>query len=180
VVFPPPHTFDPSFIALVRSSVPPLPTLWNRMQPGSSHVQTGENRGHDSERSFAGLRPSREHPTRFALCSSIRCTMRGMSNRGERLKPKVRQLKRVLRKISGYLDDLWICPRSGTYLDVTVLTLLSKSLALSRSTVCLVQNGFNNVQSAWARCGHRSFSPRHEDGSGLGIEAPCPSRLAGV
>jgi hypothetical protein len=77
--------------------------------------------------------------------------MHGMSNRREQLKPKVRQLKRVLSKISGYLDDQWICPRSGSYLDVTVLTLLSKSLALSRSTVCLVQNGFSEEAFATSR-----------------------------
>jgi hypothetical protein len=77
--------------------------------------------------------------------------MHGMSNRREQLKPKVRQLKRVLKKIGSYLDAQWICPRSGTYLDVTVLTLLSKSLALSRSTVCLVQNGFSEEAFATSR-----------------------------
>jgi hypothetical protein len=74
-----------------------------------------------------------------------------MSNRHEQLKPKVRQLKRILNKISRYLDDQWIYPRKGTYLDVTVLTLLSKSLALSRSTVCLVQNGFREEAFAASR-----------------------------
>jgi hypothetical protein len=57
-------------------------------------------------------------------------------------------LKRLLTNISNYLDEQWIYPREGTYLDATVLTLLSKSIALSRSTVCLVQNGF--VEEAFA------------------------------
>lgn len=65
-----------------------------------------------------------------------------MSIQQEQLKPKVRQVKRILNKISRYLDEQWFCPRKGTYLDEAVLTLLSKSLALSRSTVCLIQNGF--------------------------------------
>jgi len=91
--------------------------------------------------------------TGFSFCSSYlcRCRIRGMSNRHEQLKPKVRQLKRILNKISRYLDDQWIYPRKGTYLDVTVLTLLSKSLALSRSTVCLVQNGFSEEAFAASR-----------------------------
>jgi hypothetical protein len=65
-----------------------------------------------------------------------------MSDRREQLKPRVRQVKRILAKITRYLNDQWFHPREGAYLDATVLTLLSKSLALSRSTVCLIQNGF--------------------------------------
>ncbi len=74
-----------------------------------------------------------------------------MSNRREQLKPKVRQVKGVLTKITSYLDQQWICPRGGRYLDATVLTLLSKSLALARSTVCLVQNGFGEEAFAASR-----------------------------
>jgi len=57
-------------------------------------------------------------------------------------------------KIIRYLDHQWICPRKGVYLDnldTTVLTLLSKSLALARSTVCLVQNGFDEEAFAASR-----------------------------
>jgi hypothetical protein len=75
----------------------------------------------------------------------------GMRSRREQLKPKIRRLKRVLNRINRYLDDLLIYPRGGTYLDATVLTLLSKSLALSRSTVCLVQNGFGEEAFAASR-----------------------------
>jgi hypothetical protein len=74
-----------------------------------------------------------------------------MSNRREQLKPKVRQVTRVLNKITRYLDQQWICPRKGIYLDATVLTLLSKSLALARSTGCLVQNGFHEEAFASSR-----------------------------
>jgi hypothetical protein len=74
-----------------------------------------------------------------------------MSSRREQLKPKVRQVKRVLTKIIRYLDQQWISPRNGIYLDATVLTLLSKSLALARSTVCLVQNGFDEEAFASSR-----------------------------
>jgi hypothetical protein len=74
-----------------------------------------------------------------------------MLSRPEQLKPKVRQLERILHKISQYLDDQWMCPRKGAYLDVTVLTLLSKSLTLSRSTLCLVRNGFTEEAFASSR-----------------------------
>src|SRR5271169_204425 len=74
-----------------------------------------------------------------------------MSNRREQLKRKVRQVKRVLTKITRYLDRQWICPRRGIYLDTAVLTLLSKSLALARSTVCLVENGFDEEAFASSR-----------------------------
>jgi hypothetical protein len=74
-----------------------------------------------------------------------------MLNRHEQLKSKIRQLKRVLNKVNRYLDEQWICPRRNTYLDVTVLTLLSKSLALARSTVCLVQNKFGEEAFATSR-----------------------------
>jgi hypothetical protein len=74
-----------------------------------------------------------------------------MSNRHEKLKPKIRRLKEILNKVSRYLDDQWIYPRRNTYLDLTVLTLLSKSLALARSTVCLVQNGFGEEAFATSR-----------------------------
>jgi hypothetical protein len=67
------------------------------------------------------------------------------------LKPRVRQAKRVLSNITRYLDEQWICPRKGVFLDTTVLTLLSKSLALARSTVCLVQNGFSEEAFASSR-----------------------------
>lgn len=73
-----------------------------------------------------------------------------MSTRQE-LKSHVRQVKGLLNKIICYLDDQWLCPRKGIYLDTTVLTLLSKSLALARSTVCLVQNGFHEEAFASSR-----------------------------
>lgn len=56
---------------------------------------------------------------------------------------KVRQVSKILNQIHSYLDDQWFHPRSGSFLDVAVLTLLSKSLALARSTVCLVKGGFD-------------------------------------
>jgi hypothetical protein len=56
---------------------------------------------------------------------------------------KVRQVSRVLNRVQSYLDAQYFHPRRGSYLDATVLTLLSKSLALARSTVCLVQSGFD-------------------------------------
>jgi len=74
-----------------------------------------------------------------------------MSNRRQQLAPRVRRLKRVLATIGHYLDDQHFYPREGAYLDATVLTLLSKSLALSRSTVCLVQNGFGEEAFATSR-----------------------------
>jgi hypothetical protein len=74
-----------------------------------------------------------------------------MPSGSQQLAPKVRQVRRLLRKISRYLDDQWIYPRVGIYLDATVLTLLSKSLALARSTVCLVQNGFGEEAFATSR-----------------------------
>lgn len=74
-----------------------------------------------------------------------------MLDRREQLVPKVRQLKRVLSRIEQYLDHQQIYPRERTYLDSTVLTLLSKSLALARSTVCLVQNGFGEEAFATTR-----------------------------
>ena len=80
-----------------------------------------------------------------------RCNIHGMSSRREELKLKVRQVKGVLNKIIRCLDNQWICPRKGIYLDTTVLTLLSKSLALARSTVCLVQNGFDEEAFAASR-----------------------------
>ena len=89
---------------------------------------------------------------KFHFCSSIGGrTIHRMSTRREQLKPKVRQVKRVLNKIIRYLDQQWICPRAGVCLDTTVLTLLSKSLALARSTVCLVQNGFHEEAFASSR-----------------------------
>jgi hypothetical protein len=48
-----------------------------------------------------------------------------------------------LNRIHSYLDAQWFHPRSGSLLDVAMLTLLSKSLALARSTVWLVQGGFD-------------------------------------
>jgi hypothetical protein len=74
-----------------------------------------------------------------------------MSTRREQLKPKIRKVKSVLNRVIRYLDRQWICPRRGSYLDTTVLTLLSKSLALARSTVCLVQNGFDEEAFASSR-----------------------------
>lgn len=56
-----------------------------------------------------------------------------------------------MSKIIRYLDTQWMCPRKGSYLDTTVLTLLSKSLALARSTVCLVENGFHEEAFASSR-----------------------------
>ena len=63
----------------------------------------------------------------------------------------LRRLNRVLNKIHTYLDAQWFHPRTRTYLDATVLTLLSKSLALARSTACLVQNGFDEEAFASSR-----------------------------
>ncbi len=63
----------------------------------------------------------------------------------------LRRLDRVLNKINTYLDAQWFHPRERTYLDVTVLTLLSKSLALARSTACLVKNGFDEEAFASSR-----------------------------
>jgi hypothetical protein len=75
----------------------------------------------------------------------------GMSTRREQLRSEVRRVKEVLNKVIRYLDKQWICPRKGTYLDTTVLTLLSKSLALAKSTACLVQNGFHEEAFASSR-----------------------------
>jgi hypothetical protein len=55
----------------------------------------------------------------------------------------IRQVSRFLNRIQSYLEAQWIHPRAKTYLDATVLTLLSKSLALARSTVWLVRGGFD-------------------------------------
>jgi hypothetical protein len=66
-------------------------------------------------------------------------------------KASVRRLNSVLNKIHKYLDAQWFHPRKRTYLDVVVLTILSKSLALARSTACLVQNGFNEEAFASSR-----------------------------
>ena len=69
----------------------------------------------------------------------------------EELKPKVRRLKKILNRITAYVDDQWIHPRKGSYLDASILTLLSKSLSISRSIVCLVQNGFGEEAFAASR-----------------------------
>ena len=63
----------------------------------------------------------------------------------------LRRLTLVLNKIHAYLDAQWFHPRSRTYLDTIVLSLLSKSLALARSTACLVQNGFDEEAFAFSR-----------------------------
>jgi len=56
---------------------------------------------------------------------------------------KVQQVSKVLNLVQSYLDGQCFYPRRESYLDATVLTLLSKSLALARSTVCLVKGGFD-------------------------------------
>ena len=63
----------------------------------------------------------------------------------------LRRVNRILNKIHGYLDSQWFHPRKRAYLDATILTLLSKSLALARSTTCLVQNGFPEEAFASSR-----------------------------
>ncbi|HKV80228.1 MAG TPA: DUF5677 domain-containing protein [Candidatus Sulfotelmatobacter sp.] len=63
----------------------------------------------------------------------------------------LRRLNKVLNKIHGYLDAQWFHPRQRTYLDVVVLTFLSKSIALARSTCCLVQHGFDEEAFASSR-----------------------------
>lgn len=74
-----------------------------------------------------------------------------MSPRSRELALKLRQLKRLLARINKNLDELWIFPREGVYLDAIVLTLVSKSIALSRSTICLVENGFGEEAFATSR-----------------------------
>lgn len=67
------------------------------------------------------------------------------------LRPPLRRLNRVLNDIHAYLDEQWFHPRYKSYLDAAVLTLLSKSIALARSTACLVQNGFDEEAFASSR-----------------------------
>jgi hypothetical protein len=67
------------------------------------------------------------------------------------LRPPLRRLNRVLNDIHAYLDEQWFHPRYKSYFDAAVLTLLSKSLALARSTACLVQNGFDEEAFASSR-----------------------------
>lgn len=69
-------------------------------------------------------------------------TIHDMSSRREDLRSKVRKVKGILNKIRRHLDDLQLYPRRRCKTDLVILTLLSKSLALSGSIVCLVQSGF--------------------------------------
>lgn len=63
----------------------------------------------------------------------------------------MRKLNGLLNKVHMYLDAQRFHPREATYLDATVLMLLSKSLTLARSTACLVRNGFNEEAFASSR-----------------------------
>lgn len=74
-----------------------------------------------------------------------------MSDQHRRLNSKLRQLQRLLNKTQGFLDEQLIYPRQGSYLDAVILTLLSKSLSLARSTLCLVRNGFGEEAFATTR-----------------------------
>lgn len=74
-----------------------------------------------------------------------------MPKPSKELQKSLRRLNWLLKRIHTYLDAQWFHAREGTYLDATVLMLLSKSLALARSTVCLVQNGFNEEAFASSR-----------------------------
>ncbi len=67
------------------------------------------------------------------------------------LQKPLRRLNWLLKRVHTYLDAQRFHPRQGTYLDATVLMLLSKSLALARSTACLVRNGFNEEAFASSR-----------------------------
>jgi hypothetical protein len=74
--------------------------------------------------------------------------MPSSSNRNTK---SLRQVSRVLNQIHAFLDDQLFYPREKSYLDVSVLTLLSKSLALARSIVCLVRGGFGEEAFASSR-----------------------------
>src|SRR5438552_7623576 len=74
-----------------------------------------------------------------------------MPKPSKKAQASLRRLNRILNKIHTYLDTQWFHPRQRTYLDAIVLTLLSKSLALARSTACLVQNGFDEEAFASSR-----------------------------
>ena len=67
------------------------------------------------------------------------------------LQKRLRKLNGLLNKVHSYIDAQRFYPRERTYLDATVLMLLSKSLALARSTTCLVRNGFNEEAFASSR-----------------------------
>ncbi len=67
------------------------------------------------------------------------------------LQNPLHKLNWLLRKVHTYLDTQRFYPRQGTYLDATVLMLLSKSLALAGSTACLVRNGFSEEAFASSR-----------------------------
>jgi hypothetical protein len=67
------------------------------------------------------------------------------------LQKSLHTLTRLLNRVHLYLDGQWFHPREGTYLDATVLMLMSKSLALAKSTACLVRNGFYEEAFASSR-----------------------------
>lgn len=67
------------------------------------------------------------------------------------LKPDLLKLNRVLNTIHSYLDQQLFYPREKSYLDAAVLTLMSKSVTLARSTACLVKNGFDEEAFASSR-----------------------------
>ena len=68
-----------------------------------------------------------------------------------KLMARTRQTKRILSQIRTYLEGQYFYPRRRTYLDAAVLTLLSKSLTLARSIVCLAQSNFPEEAFATSR-----------------------------
>jgi hypothetical protein len=74
-----------------------------------------------------------------------------MPKPSKELQNQLRKLNWLLNKVHTNLDSQQFYPRQRTYLDATVLMLLSKSLALARSTACLVRNGFSEEAFASSR-----------------------------
>jgi hypothetical protein len=74
-----------------------------------------------------------------------------MPKLSKELQSQLRRLNWLLNKVHAYLDGRQFYPRRRAYLDATVLMLLSKSLALARSTTCLVRNGFSEEAFASSR-----------------------------
>src|ERR1700692_2716558 len=74
-----------------------------------------------------------------------------MPKPSKELQRSLRRLDGLLNKVHSFLDGKWFHPREGIYLDATVLMLMSKGLALARSTACLVRNGFNEEAFASSR-----------------------------